>query len=86
VIDLLGVLVVLAALAICAHASWLWRPALRRLSRGPLAVVIVVWALIDVAFVSYVILCYWYGGMWTVLLLMVSVLVTRWLMTRGWVS
>jgi hypothetical protein len=82
----LGVLVVVVALAICAHASWMWRLALRRLSRGPLAVVIVAWSLIDMAFVSYVILCYWYGGLWTVALLIVAVLFTRWLMTRGWVS
>jgi hypothetical protein len=85
-IDVLGVLVVVVALAICAHASWMWRLALRRLSRGPLAVVIVAWSLIDMAFVSYVILCYWYGGLWTVALLIVAVLFTRWLMTRGWVS
>jgi hypothetical protein len=49
-------------------------------------VVIVAWSLIDMAFVSYVILCYWYGGLWTVALLIVAVLFTRWLMTRGWVS
>jgi len=48
-------------------------------------VVIVVWALIDVAFVGYVILCYWYGSMWSVLLVIGSVLLTRLLTRGGWV-
>lgn len=84
-IDVVGVLVVLAALTLCAYTSWGWRHTLARMDRGPLAVTLIGWSLIDVAFVSYVIVCYWYGGMWSVLLLLASVLATRYLMSRGWV-
>ena len=84
-IDLLGVLVVLAALAVCGYTSWGFRPVLARLRRGPLLAVLIFWSLLDVAFVGYVILCYWYGSMWSVLLVIASVLATRLLTRRGWV-
>jgi hypothetical protein len=92
VIDPVGVLIVLAALALCGYTTWgLLRGARiasgpgARIARGPLIVFLAVSAVLDAAFVSYVIACYRYGAWWSVPVLFGGVLATRVLMRRyGW--